>query len=73
MLDEESVRASLAWTARTFADLGMEYAVWSGGAEVVLRNVRLFASARRSGLVPDVAIEAVMRLCGPEGTGLLHG
>jgi len=63
MLDDAEVRDSLAWTARTFADAGIEYAVWSGVPETLLRNVRLVASARRTGLVPDVSVEAAVRLC----------
>lgn len=70
MLDDPDVRESLAWTARVFGDAGIEYAVWSGASDVILRNVRLVAAARRAGLVPDVSVEAAVRLCPSAGASI---
>ncbi|KQY46744.1 hypothetical protein ASD18_04840 [Cellulomonas sp. Root137] len=72
MLEDDDVRASLAWTARVFGDAALAYSVWSGAPREQLRNVRLLASARRPGLVADGDVEAAVHLCSEEGTQIGH-
>lgn len=70
MLDEQRVRDSLSWTATVLGEVGFAYAVWSGAPAVLLRNLRLAASARRPGLVPREQVEACTDLCPEDGTTL---
>lgn len=70
LLSHPHVQASLAWTSQVMGDAGIAYAVWSGAPAVVLRNVRLTASARRVGLVPDEAIRAAVEHCPTEGCSI---
>lgn len=57
LLEEPGVAEVLAWTGRLCAAKGWTYEVWSGADPVLLRNVCFLASARRSGLVDEAAVE----------------
>lgn len=70
LLVKPEVQASLAWTSRVMGEAGIAYAVWSGAPAVVLRNVRLTASARRPGLVPEEAIGAAVEFCPADGCSI---
>ncbi|KQR08573.1 TnsA-like heteromeric transposase endonuclease subunit [Cellulomonas sp. Leaf334] len=70
MLADPAVQASLAWTSRTMGDAGLAYAVWTGAPDVVLRNVRLLASVRRPGMVPEHAIRAAAEICPITGSSI---
>ncbi|GIG30786.1 TnsA-like heteromeric transposase endonuclease subunit [Cellulomonas marina] len=70
LLDEPEVKASLSWTSSTMRCAGIDYSVWSGAPATVLRNIRLAASARRPGLVPDDAVHAAVTHCPAGGCGI---
>lgn len=70
LLAKPEVQASLAWTSRVMGEAGIAYAIWSGAPLVVLRNVRLTASARRPGLVPEEAINAAVASCPADGCSI---
>lgn len=65
LLTEPAVAEVLAWTGRLCAARGWAYEVWSGADPVLLRNVRFLATARRSALVDETAVEKLVERVRP--------
>ncbi|WP_155838787.1 TnsA-like heteromeric transposase endonuclease subunit [Arthrobacter castelli] len=58
--DRPEVREVFRWTASLCAARGWGYEVWTGADAQMLRNIRFLGSARRSELVHDSAVAAVL-------------
>lgn len=59
-LADPAIAAALAWPATLIEDHGWAHEIWSGDDPVLLTNVRLLASQRRAGLVPEAVLSEVL-------------
>jgi hypothetical protein len=62
-LADPAIAAALAWPAALIEEHGWAHEIWSGDDPVLLANVRLLASQRRAGLVPEAMLAEVLAVC----------
>jgi hypothetical protein len=62
-LSDPVIAEALAWPAALIEEHGWTHEVWSGDDPVLLANVRLLASQRRAGLVPEGMLAEVLGAC----------
>lgn len=62
-LSDPAIAEALAWPAALFEEHGWAHEIWSGEDPVLLANLRLLASQRRDGLIPEELLAEVLAAC----------